>query len=410
MELFGRMASSAKPRNEAVIDIGSHSIKALVFERGIDDAPPRVLKKMASHLPTSAERLRVAAKLHELMFFLVRETGGAPGKVTIAMGPYLADYSLASWPASEDWTKAAVSGSDLARMFLAAAGEHEEPARVLWAYPTAVFANGYALSASVSGSMPSIRFLPKARSGQGASLSFAALIASLPRRVAETLDEARFAWGGMPIEFIPLPLAYLHALGCAGETSDYLLIDTGGEETMLMRVRRGLLLSVRFFPVGSHEFIRAAARDKGISFREAENIMQGYSRGTARSVHGTQTSEVASDLAIPAYPGQQEFRAGSRWNGAFVRTLDEDYHLGPLSERVILTGGGAQLPEVEAAVRAGAWIQKLSHVSAPSVRILAGNNFFRGMSFAGSVDGPEDAGLAALMQYALRRTDAPPRE
>lgn len=391
MGFFSRRRSAQKQRSEAVIDIGSHSIKALVFEQTAEDAPPRVLKKMVDRLPLGAEQIRVAAKLHELMFFLVRQMGGAPGKVTVAVGPYLADYSLASL-AAEAPKELEISRSELARMFRDIAQNRQEPDRTLWTYPTAVFANGYGVEPDEAGSISSIRFLKKARSGQSASFSFAALRMSLPRRVAETLEEARFAWGGMPIEFVPLPLAYVRALAHIGEARNYLMIDIGGEETMLMRVQGAVPQSVRFFSVGTHAFIRAAAKDGNVSFREAEDMLRAPARGSARSGRGARGAGAPSG-------------AGGAWSDSFVRTLDEDYHLGPLSENVILAGGGAEFPEIEATVRAGGWMQKFSPVSLPAVRILAGSSFFQGMSLAGSVDGPEDAGLAALMYYAIRHND-----
>lgn len=392
-----------KERIEAVIDIGSHSIKVLVFERGDAGSLPRILKKMVDRMPLGADQTRLAAHLHKCMSVLTRELGMMPGNIAIAVGPHLADHSLVSWPARGPKNAPEISGAAAASLFQDMVRERQEAGQVMWAYPVAVSVNGYA-SAREAVVLPAlhamsahagqardktpIRFLSPFGQSDGALLLFRALVLSLSRRVADALEEARFAWGSTSIAFVPLPIAYLQAAGSSAGTQDFLLIDVGGEETMLMRVRAGALESVRFFPVGAHEFARGIAKETGMPFREAEDGLRAFMRGTAR-------------VAGLERVGEIKRRAGEKWKDAFLACLDQDYHLGPLSSEVVLTGGGAVIPEIEAAVRDSAWIKKFSYASAPAVRILTGTGFFDGGSLGGFLGGPEDAGLAALVTYML---------
>jgi|GEM_PF-1641833 len=401
MALWGMIGGKKKERTEAVIDIGSHSIKVLVFERGPAGTPPRILKKMVDRMPLGADQLRLAAQVHKFMFVLTRELGLMPGRIAIAVGPHLADHSLVSWSAHGPKNAAEISGAALAHLFQGAVREHQEADQVVWAYPVAVSVNGYAAPRGVAGSpapaglagekVP-IRFLSPSGQADGALLLFRTLVLSLSRRVADALEEARFAWGATSITFVPLPVAYLEVAGGAGEMQDFLLIDVGGEETMLMRVRAGTLESVRFFSPSAHEFARRITKETGMPFREAEDGLRAFVRGTGRIAGFERMREMSAIVAVV-------------WKEAFLACLDEDYHLGPLSPVVILTGGGAEIPEIEAAVRDSAWIKKFSYASAPAVRTLAAHSFFDGNSLGGFLGGAEDAGLAALVKYTLRQDD-----
>lgn len=113
-------------------------------------------------------------------------------------------------------------------------------------------------------------------------------------------------------------------------------------------------------------------------------------------------AEGAAHLGLPAAVPDACREAAGEWKRMFVRALDAFYATGPLASQVLLTGGGSRLAEIRREAQASDWLGGFSFSRTPSVRVLDGAAFFGGDTLGGNLNGPEDAGLAALMIYSLR--------
>ena len=389
-------SAEAQYSREAVIDIGSDTITSLVFARGEprgeQTAPPRILKKMKIGLASGSDRPRTAEKFHELMGSFVKESGAAPQKVTVNIGSYLADYTMASWEAPLPGKEAEINGHDLTRIYHDLIRAHMAPERTLSAYPVGMSVNGYPVNMDMqAGGLTAIRFLssPKNKKGTDAMLAVRSLLVSVPKPVADTIEKTRVSWGGIPMEFTALPIAYQVALPKNPDFPDPLIIDISGYGTMIVRMKDARVEAVGLFSSGTHAIISALAADMNIPFREAQDLLATHAQGTGRDAdHGPMQERVS--------------RASDAWRTLLITALNEHYRLGPISGNVLVTGAGANIGEIVSAIRRDDWMKNFSPVPTPSVRILRAESLFEGNSLGGFLGGPEDADLAALLRYALR--------
>ena len=142
------------------------------------------------------------------------------------------------------------------------------------------------------------------------------------------------------------------------------------------------------FPIGAHHFLRSIARTTNGSLEDAERALRGYVRGT-------------EDGARRATIHTQFQKEAVAWQKGLTDALNDWYAEGPLPASVLLTGGGAGIPEIAEVLRNPSWLAPFSHADIVSLRVWEGSSLFGGSSLKGMLVGPEDAGLAALIVYSM---------
>ena len=267
--------------------------------------------------------------------------------------------------------------ADAGRIFQQLLEVHRAKARLAMAYPVEIRANGYPAT------------LERVASCDIQEIGFATLLMQFPEDVGNVLASLPQSVGGIPIEFIPLPVAYLEALTRV-KIQDGILLDIGGEETTGLLMRGGALRSVMTFPIGAHHFLRSIARTTNGSLEDAERALRGYVRGT-------------EDGARRATIHTQFQKEAVAWQKGLTDALNDWYAEGPLPASVLLTGGGAGIPEIAEVLRNPSWLAPFSHADIVSLRVWEGSSLFGGSSLKGMLAGPEDAGLAALIVYSMYR-------
>ncbi|TSD04614.1 MAG: hypothetical protein Greene071436_109, partial [Parcubacteria group bacterium Greene0714_36] len=169
--------------------------------------------------------------------------------------------------------------------------------------------------------------------------------------------EIKNSLGGVPVEFVPLAVVYKNAITEHLALQDCFVVDIGENETTLLSLRDGRFSHAAFIPLGAR-------------------------RITA---------------PLPKLSG------AAQWKKSFVSAIESFAAAGPLPADLLLTGGGAYIPEIRAALLAPDWMAGVSYAAAPRLRVLEGNTFFGGDTVGGYLQGAEDAGLAALAVYAGAR-------
>lgn len=394
LSVFGR----SKPPLRVVIDVGSHSIKALVFE--VPSQPhssPKIVKKTVSRMPIrDISAGRAVAKLRELLFELVKNFERIPERIIVALGPPLVEYSLQNWivPPSEGEKGKVVSQRDLSLQFYNLLAQHRDWKRMVIPYPLALTMNGYFLrkKLEVNEWRPCPASCIEVASFSGLALKgglgFQTLVLTLDEAIGKKLVDLKESLGGMPIEFVPLAATHAEGVLLPLSLLDVFLIDVGGDKTILSCFKDGILKYVSSFPVGTGHFIKNIAKATSGLPDEAENMKRNYSRGL---LSGNQTEKIRSFV----------LRDSGIWEEHFLETLKEFYHVGPLPEKVLIFGGGAHIPEVAAIIKRGEWFKAYSYLDLPQVRILDAQNLFSGDSLGGLLQGSEDVGLASLLIYSM---------
>ncbi|MBI2640651.1 MAG: hypothetical protein HYW91_02035 [Candidatus Sungbacteria bacterium] len=385
------------PNLRAVIDVGSHSIKTVVFSAGGARLPvgqgsvfggemsgniavpkPKIIKKTAFKFSSAPDPARVVTQLREILFSTLKELGRVPSVITIALGAYLADTSLATWTVGGNLPKKnSVSRRELGIYFQNLFEQKHDSGRALVAYPLGVLMNEY-------------RIIPRSAQEKipvKGAVGFQTMLLYFQGEIGTALASAKQSLGGLPIEFMPLAATYQESIPKGLGIADAFLIDIGGEETALALLKDGAIAQVASFPFGAHHFVRGTAKTLSISFDEADDLKRQYAAG---GVGVVKKSELGLFLKEEA----------EHWKKMFLSSLDSFYATGPLPARVLLFGGGAYLAEIADAVRKPDWIGGFSYVSSPEVQILRAENFFGGETLGGFLTGPEDAGLASLIVYS----------
>lgn len=380
----------------AAIDVGSHAVKAVIFEKTRDKKNPKVLKKIIMKLPPVFEPIRMVHKLREILFVVVKELGRIPEKLVIAFGPSLATHTFETWNAGA-LSAEKISVETLNRLFKGIADSHISAGRFIFAYPIDVFINGYAVASFRNNGWIISGFGKKDLSDDrfkemalypGSVISFRVLVLSCSGDVGEGLSNLKKSFGGMPIEFIPTSFAHQHAATRVLGYQNIMLIDIGGEMTVLTEIQESVIGEITSIDVGGRNFVRGIARAAGISFDEAEDLKRQYA--------SDQISEERKKI-IRSFIGQEaEF-----WKKKFLDSLNAFYRLGPLPPDVLLFGGGSNLEDVAAYLREGGWLEDFSYAKSATVRLMHGSDLFDGSSLKGFLQGPDEFTLGALIHYAL---------
>ncbi len=151
--------------------------------------------------------------------------------------------------------------------------------------------------------------------------------------------------------------------GCLepGELGDVgaVFVDVGGGTTDVALVRQGGLVGTRMLAFGGRAFTRGIAERFGLSFARAEALKLAAAR---RQPLPEKVRRRALDAALRE--DAEVWRAG-------VSLMIDDLAGGELLPgRVLLCGGGANLPQVVAALEDDAWWRELPFGRRPDVRAL----------------------------------------
>lgn len=421
-----------KPRVYGVMDVGSDAIKALIFERP-GAAPrtngdtagamvPRPIEKFVWDLPDQYTGTRLVRKIREGVLRMTQGLEKVPEQIFIAVGPTVAECALRTWRAVPDPGAGGtiLTRRDIRTMYHDLFAQQTDRRRAVITVPVELQINGYPLAWQENWFSDAV--LPRARVRE---VAFRTLSLFMPVDSGALFAEIQQALGGMPIEFIPLAAAYTEAIVAGLGVRDAFVADIGGNETALLLVRHGRLAYAAFIPYGTRRAAETLARKMKCSFRESQAVLRHYAAGLPgssprpsrpRQYVGAENAGAAAHIAEEPLPGAPEHdadngkapespaaaleAAAERWKALFVHALDSFAAAGPLPPDLFLTGGAARFQEFRAAVQAPDWMGTVSYAAAPTLRILDGASFFGGNTLGGYLQGPEDAGLAALVVYA----------
>lgn len=136
-----------------------------------------------------------------------------------------------------------------------------------------------------------------------------------------------------------------------------IFIDVGAGTTDVAVVRDGTVEGTKMFTLGGRTFTKRLSQSLNISFQEAEEIKLNYSSDKLeRQSHRIVREAMQSDCDV--------------WLSGVVLTLEEFEGLDSLPSKILLSGGGAHLPEIKEALETRDWVQSLPFVKKPQVSFL----------------------------------------
>lgn len=166
-----------------------------------------------------------------------------------------------------------------------------------------------------------------------------------------------------------------------------IFIDVGGGTTDIAVVRNGGVEGTKMFALGGRAFTRRISESLGVSFNEAEELKINYSKGKISSSMREQIESILlSDTEV--------------WLSGIELTLSE-FALDILPAKILLCGGGSELPEIKKALLSTKWIANLPFAKPPTVHFLKPKEVVNIEDETNSLDEPADVTPMALANLAI---------
>ncbi len=136
-----------------------------------------------------------------------------------------------------------------------------------------------------------------------------------------------------------------------------IFIDIGAGTTDIAVVRDGSVEGTKMFTLGGRTFTKRLAQSLNISFQEAEDIKNLYSEDKLeRQSHKIVREAMKSDCDV--------------WLSGVVLTLESFDNIDVLPSKILLSGGGAHLPEIKETLESREWIKSLPFTRKPQITFM----------------------------------------
>ncbi len=136
-----------------------------------------------------------------------------------------------------------------------------------------------------------------------------------------------------------------------------IFMDVGAGTTDIAVLRNGTLEGTRMFTLGGHTFTKRLSQSLNISFKEAEDIKIAYIEDKLeRQSHRIVREAMKTDADV--------------WLSGVILTLEEFQNVDVLPSKILLSGGGAHLPEVKEALESREWVQSLPFAKKPQISLM----------------------------------------
>lgn len=184
------------------------------------------------------------------------------------------------------------------------------------------------------------------------------------------------------------PYAVARSVGLE-EKPDFsaIFMDVGGGTTDIAVVRNGGVEGTKMFALGGRAFTRRLSNTLGIPFEEAEDLKIKYSRNKVKANMKDKIKEAfLSDSGV--------------WIEG-VELLLSEFPLELLPSKILLCGGGSQLPEIKETLEKEDWTKNLSFAKKPSISFLKPTDIADIIDETGDLKDQSDVTPMALANLAI---------
>jgi cell division protein FtsA len=184
------------------------------------------------------------------------------------------------------------------------------------------------------------------------------------------------------------PFAVARCQG-ADQGNDFsaIFIDVGGGTTDIAVVSQGGLVGTKMFALGGRAFTKRIAATSNTSFLEAESDKLDYSAGKLTGEkHEKITKAIRQDAEV--------------WLSGVQLTLEE-FGVELLPSKILLCGGGSNLPDIERVLNEAKWGRNVPFAKKPRVDYLRPKNVASVIDETAELKGIEDVTPMALANLAI---------
>lgn len=179
---------------------------------------------------------------------------------------------------------------------------------------------------------------------------------------------------------------------CLGPTEAHdfsaIFIDIGGGTTDIALVNNGGLVGTKMFALGGRAFTKRVAEVMGTNFLEAEKTKINYTAGNLPK----------EDMTLVAKALETDVDV---WLSGVELTLEEFTTVDILPSKILLCGGGTNLPEIAKILKEDDWFKRLPFARKPTVNFIEPKDVVNLIDETGELKNTADVTPLALANLAL---------
>lgn len=185
------------------------------------------------------------------------------------------------------------------------------------------------------------------------------------------------------------PYAVARCMGIEDQSEfSAVFVDVGGGTTDVAVVNNGGVVGTKMFAIGGRTFTKRLSTSLNMSFDKAEEIKLAY---TEELLDRESTKRVKDALSADA----------EVWLSGVALTLSEFGNLDLLPGRILICGGGSELPEIKRALNSPKWYKSLPFAKKPTVSFITPKDIPNVVDHTKSLKNPQDVTPMGLANLAL---------
>ncbi|MEJ7660499.1 MAG: cell division protein FtsA [Hymenobacter sp.] len=167
-----------------------------------------------------------------------------------------------------------------------------------------------------------------------------------------------------------------------------IFIDIGGGTTDVAVVNNGGVVGTKMFALGGRTFTKRLASTLNVPFDKAEEVKLAYT--------SNMLNQDSKKIVRDAVSGDADV-----WLAGVGLTLGEFSNLEILPSRILLCGGGSELPEIAKVLNGPSWYKSLPFAKKPSVNFINPSEISNVVDATGTLSGPQHVTPMGLANLAL---------
>ena len=377
-DIFRNFFPKAAPDIRVAIDIGSMSIKTVLFEKRGQNLI--IIKKMVSQYPLREEPADlikfINSYIREELFQIIKELHRVTSKVVAGVSGDFLENSIHSIKAGRPHKNKQLTETEVGEIFMKGRDDFSSgnsDSVLIDSFPLRTLVNGYEIK-DLSGDI------------QGDSVEILIFASYMKKAHWDQFKTIKDVLGGIPLRFVSNQFVNAFSLPKILKVSDAFFVDVGAKATEMSLVEGERIRTIHRFPIGGYHFTKIVSDALGVGYIEADNIKRQY-----------------EDQVLPASVSAKikgAFEKGIRgWKDEFVASISSNAHF-ILPASVYAFGGGLYISEIQDFLKEGEWTAGVSWREKTAVSFLSAEKISHNMLDITKLSGFNEVSFLSLIYYS----------
>lgn len=377
-DFFGKFLKKKTRDIRVAIDIGSLSIKTVLFEKSGENL--KIIKKLVTQFPLKEDPVFIVkfinSYIHDELFQIVKDIHRVPDKVIIGISGDFLENKISSIKVERTHKTKNISEEEISEIFKKGVEEvvgEGSDSLLVDAFPMRVVVDGYEIEDVY-------------KNIGGGLIEVFIFSSTMKKDFWEQFKSIRRVLGGIPIKFVSNQFVNAFSLPKILNMPDVLLVDIGAKATEVAFVQNMKIRSIHRFLFGGYNFTKFISEALGVGYIEADNIKRQYEDQVL-------PQNLAGKIKNSILRGVVE------WERDFIDILSSDYNL-VVPASVLIFGGGLYLREIQDFLKRGEWAVGLSWHEKINISFLSAEKITHNVQEATKLSGFNEVSFLSLVYYS----------